>query len=42
METASVAMALTVIGIMVWRLSEGAEGFVRDASSACSACPTCS
>jgi phosphatidate cytidylyltransferase len=33
METASVAMALTVIGTMVWRLSEGAEGFVRDVSA---------
>lgn len=33
METASVAMALTVIGIMVWRLSDGADGFVRDTSS---------
>lgn len=33
METASIAMALTVIGTMVWRLSEGADGFVRDVSS---------
>ncbi|MET1039119.1 MAG: phosphatidate cytidylyltransferase [Aeromicrobium sp.] len=33
METASVAMALTVIGTLVWRLSEGAEGFVRDVSA---------
>lgn len=33
METASIAMALTVIGTMVWRLSEGAEGFVRDVSA---------
>jgi phosphatidate cytidylyltransferase len=33
METAAVAMALTVIGTMVWRLTEGAEGFVRDVSA---------
>ncbi|NRQ50261.1 phosphatidate cytidylyltransferase [Aeromicrobium stalagmiti] len=33
METASIAMALTVIGTMVWRLTEGADGFVRDVSS---------
>jgi phosphatidate cytidylyltransferase len=33
METASVAMALTVIGTLVWRLSDGAEGFVRDSSA---------
>ena len=33
METAAVAMALTVIGTMVWRLVEGAEGFVRDVSA---------
>lgn len=33
METAAVAMALTVIGTMVWRLSDGADGFVRDASA---------
>ena len=33
METAAVAMALTVIGTMVWRLSDGAEGFVRDVST---------
>lgn len=33
METASIAMALTVIGVMVWRMSEGTDGFVRDASS---------
>ncbi len=33
METAAVAMALTVIGTMVWRLSDGAEGFVRDVSA---------
>lgn len=33
METAAVAMALTVIGTLVWRLSDGADGFVRDASA---------
>ncbi|MGA8988221.1 phosphatidate cytidylyltransferase [Aeromicrobium sp.] len=33
METASVALALTVIGTLVWRLSDGAEGFVRDSSA---------
>ncbi|MET0820459.1 MAG: phosphatidate cytidylyltransferase [Aeromicrobium sp.] len=33
METASIAMALTVLGTMVWRLSDGAEGFVRDATA---------
>ena len=33
METASIAMALTVLGTMVWRLSEGADGFVRDGSA---------
>jgi phosphatidate cytidylyltransferase len=33
METAAVAMALTVIGTLVWRLSEGADGFVRDSSA---------
>lgn len=33
METASVAMALTVIGTLVWRLAEGADGFVRDSSA---------
>ena len=33
METAAVAMALTVIGTMVWRLTEGADGFVRDVSA---------
>lgn len=33
METAAVAMALTVIGTLVWRLSDGAHGFVRDASA---------
>lgn len=29
----SVTMALTVIATLVWRLSEGPEGFVRDASA---------
>ena len=33
METAAVAMALTVLGTMVWRLSDGADGFVRDVSA---------
>lgn len=33
METASIAMALTVIGTLVWRLAEGADGFVRDTSA---------
>ena len=33
METASVAMALTVIGILVWRLADGVDGFVRDVSA---------
>ena len=33
METAAVAMALTVIGTLEWRLSDGADGFVRDASA---------
>ena len=33
METASIAMALTVLGTMVWRLSDGAEGFVRDVTA---------
>lgn len=32
-ETAAVAMALTVIGTLIWRLSEGADGFVRDSSA---------
>ena len=32
-ETAAVAMALTVLGTLVWRLSDGADGFVRDASA---------
>lgn len=33
METAAVAMALTVLGTLVWRLAEGADGFVRDTSA---------
>lgn len=33
-ETAAVAMALTVIGTLIWRLSDGADGFVRDSSAA--------
>jgi phosphatidate cytidylyltransferase len=33
METAAVAMALTVIGTLVWRLADGPDGFVRDASA---------
>lgn len=33
METAAVAMALTVVGTLVWRLAEGADGFVRDVSA---------
>ncbi|MGA8851765.1 MAG: phosphatidate cytidylyltransferase [Aeromicrobium sp.] len=33
METASVAMALTVIGLLVWRLGDGADGFVRDTTA---------
>lgn len=33
METAAVAMALTVIGTLVWRLAEGSDGFVRDVSA---------
>ena len=33
METAAVAMALTVIATLVWRLSEGVNGFVRDSSA---------
>lgn len=32
-ETAAVAMALTTLGTLVWRLSDGADGFVRDASA---------
>ncbi|MFT4299772.1 MAG: phosphatidate cytidylyltransferase [Aeromicrobium sp.] len=33
MEAAAFAMALTVIATLVWRLAEGAEGFVRDVSA---------
>ncbi len=33
METAAVAMALTVIGTLIWRLAEGADGFVRDSTA---------
>ena len=33
LETASVAMALTVIGLLVWRLSDGVDGFVRDSTA---------
>lgn len=33
METAAVAMALTVIGLLVWRLGDGADGFVRDSTA---------
>jgi phosphatidate cytidylyltransferase len=33
MAEASVTMALTVIATLVWRLSEGPDGFVRDASA---------
>jgi phosphatidate cytidylyltransferase len=33
MAEASVTMALTVIATLVWRLSDGPDGFVRDASA---------
>jgi len=33
METAAVALALTVIATLVWRLTEGADGYVRDSSA---------
>lgn len=33
MEEASVTMALTVIATLIWRLSDGPDGFVRDASA---------
>ncbi|MGJ9422769.1 phosphatidate cytidylyltransferase [Aeromicrobium sp. CF3.5] len=33
METAAVAMALTVIGTLIWRLGDGADGFVRDSTA---------
>jgi phosphatidate cytidylyltransferase len=32
-EAVAVAMALTLVGLSVWRLAGGAEGFVRDASA---------
>lgn len=32
-ETAAVAMALSVIGTLIWRLADGADGFVRDSSA---------
>jgi phosphatidate cytidylyltransferase len=32
-EVLSVALAFTVIGTMVWRLAEGGDGFVRDATA---------
>lgn len=32
METSAIAMALAVIATLVWRLSDGPDGFVRDAS----------
>src|SRR5699024_9663257 len=32
MEVAAVALALTVIGTLVWRLADGADGFVRDSA----------
>ena len=32
METAAVAMALAAIATLVWRLADGPDGFVRDAS----------
>lgn len=33
MDVAAVALALTVIGMLVWRLADGADGFVRDTAS---------
>ncbi|GAA1732088.1 hypothetical protein GCM10009710_10930 [Aeromicrobium alkaliterrae] len=33
MEATSFAMAMTVIATLVWRLTDGADGFVRDVSS---------
>ncbi|WP_313408868.1 phosphatidate cytidylyltransferase [Aeromicrobium sp.] len=33
MDTAAAVMALTVIATMAWRLREGAQGFVRDATA---------
>jgi phosphatidate cytidylyltransferase len=32
-DVAAIAMALTVIGMFVWRMAEGADGFVRDTSA---------
>ena len=32
-EAVGVAVALTVIGTLIWRLTEGADGFVRDVSA---------
>jgi phosphatidate cytidylyltransferase len=32
-EVLSVALAFTMIGTMVWRLAEGSDGFVRDATA---------
>lgn len=32
-DVAAIAMALTVIGTFVWRMAEGADGFVRDTSA---------
>jgi len=32
-EASAVAMALTVIGTLIWRLADGADGFVRDSSA---------
>lgn len=32
METSAIAMALTTIATLVWRLADGPDGFVRDAS----------
>lgn len=31
-EASAVAMALTVVGTLIWRLADGADGFVRDTS----------
>ena len=33
METAAIALALTTIATLVWRLADGPDGFVRDASA---------
>lgn len=33
MDAAALALALTVIGTLVWRLAEGPDGFVRDSSA---------